>query len=79
MQCCLCGLLIGRRDVAGEKLHSAGERHAPCGTPLRKVVGGTMRWEMRMETVLSVMKFEKMRVKEGCMLGRSILCLSPSC
>ena len=32
-----------------------------------------------MEAVLSVMKFERMRMKEGCMLGRSILCLGTSC
>ena len=36
-------------------------------------------WELRMEAVLLVMKFERMRVKEGCMLRRSILCLSLSC
>ena len=33
---------------------------APCGTPLRKVIGGPVRWEMRMEAVLN---FEKMCVK----------------
>ena len=60
-------------------LNSVGERHVPRGTPLRSVNGGPVRWEMRMEAVLSVKKFERMRVKEGCMLRRSILCLSPSC
>ena len=45
-----------------------GERQAPCGTPLRRVKGGPVWWEMRMEAVLSVMKFERMRVNEGCML-----------
>ena len=56
-----------------------GESHAPCGTPLRRMIGGPMRWEMRMEAVLSVMKFERMRVKDGCMMRRSILFLSLSC
>ena len=43
------------------------------------------RWtcEMGEVDVLSVIKFERMRVGgmscEGCMLRRSILCLSPSC
>ena len=55
-----------------------GERHAPCGTTLRRIIGGPVRWEMRMQAVLSVMEFERIRVKEVCMLRRSILCLSPS-
>ena len=45
-----------------------GERHAPSETPLRRVKGGPVRGEMRTEAVLSVMKFARMRVKEGCML-----------
>ena len=32
-----------------------------------------------MEAVLLVKKYERMRVKEGCMLRRSTLCLSTSC
>ena len=60
------------------KLISVGESHAPCRTPLRKVNGGPVRWEMRMEAVLLVMKFERMRVKKGCMLRRSILFLNYS-
>ena len=34
---------------------------------------------MRIEAVLSVVKFERMRVKEGYMLRRNILCLITSC
>ena len=55
-----------------------GERHAPCGTPLR-VNSGPVRWDMRMEAVLSCMKFERMRLNEGCKLRRNILCLNHSC
>ena len=40
-----------------------GERQAPCETPLRRVIGGPVRWGMRIEAVLSDMKFERMRVK----------------
>ena len=40
------------------------ERHAPCQTPLRRVIGGPVRYEIRIEAVLSAMKFERMRVKE---------------
>ena len=56
-----------------------GERHAPCGTPLKRVIGRPVIWKMRMEAVLSVMKFDRMRVKEGCMLRQSILCLPVFC
>ena len=54
-----------------------GERHVPRGTPLMKVIGGPVRWEMRMEAVLSLKKFERMRVKKGCMLRLRDVC--PSC
>ena len=52
-------------------MNNLSKKHAPCGTPLRRVVGALVIWEMRMKAVLSVMKFERMPVKEECMLRRS--------
>ena len=51
-----------------QKLNSVGERHVPCWMPLMRVIGGSVKWEKRFKAVLSVMKFERMRVKDRCML-----------
>ena len=32
-----------REDALVKKLNCLGNRHAPCGTPLRRVIGGPMR------------------------------------
>ena len=69
---------VGSEILLLYKFNSVDERHVSCGTPLRRGIGRPVRWEMRMETVLSGMKFERIRVKKGCMLRQSILCLSPS-